>query len=85
MAAHVKLTSEKVNGEIKFTQINNVVLAEGEITGLTPGKHGFHVHEKGDLSNGCASTGTHFNPHKVILHNEISFITIRLTFKSWIV
>ncbi|ELT99613.1 hypothetical protein CAPTEDRAFT_148692 [Capitella teleta] len=24
--------------------------------------HGFHVHELGDLSNGCDSTGSHYNP-----------------------
>jgi Cu-Zn family superoxide dismutase len=29
----------------------------GKVQGLTPGKHGFHVHALGDTTNGCLSTG----------------------------
>ena len=39
----------------------------GEIKGLTPGLHGTHVHVKGDLTDGCASTGGHYNPFGVEL------------------
>lgn len=53
-----------VSGTIHFTKEGDQIQVKGEITGLKPGKHGFHVHEKGDLSdkeNG-KSAGGHFNP-----------------------
>eukprot|EP01004_Peranema_trichophorum_P010245 NODE_9018_length_626_cov_71.017893_g8390_i0.p1 GENE.NODE_9018_length_626_cov_71.017893_g8390_i0~~NODE_9018_length_626_cov_71.017893_g8390_i0.p1 ORF type:complete len:164 (+),score=28.86 NODE_9018_length_626_cov_71.017893_g8390_i0:59-550(+) len=33
-----------------------------EIKGLSPGLHGFHIHEKSDFSEGCKSAGPHYNP-----------------------
>nr|XP_014292907.2 superoxide dismutase [Cu-Zn] [Halyomorpha halys] len=38
------------------------VIYTGNVTGLTEGAHGFHIHEFGDLSKDCESIGEHFNP-----------------------
>ncbi|KAI1308003.1 Superoxide dismutase [Halotydeus destructor] len=55
-----------VQGTIYFDQMSpqSPVVITGEIVGLSPGLHGFHVHTYGDTSNGCISTGDHFNPTK---------------------
>ncbi len=53
----------KVSGTIRFTQQDDGVKVEADVKGLTPGKHGFHVHEHGDLSKpDFTSAGGHFNP-----------------------
>jgi len=53
----------KVSGTITFTEVADGVQVQAEITGLTPGNHGFHVHEFGDCSAADASSaGAHFNP-----------------------
>lgn len=51
------------NGVVSFKQSGDKVLVSARITGLSPGLHGFHIHEKGDCSapDGM-STGGHFNP-----------------------
>ncbi len=64
MCELVPIGDSKVKGAVSFTQNGNRVEIHGEVTGLKPGKHGFHVHEKGDLSDTeeGKSTGGHFNP-----------------------
>jgi Cu-Zn family superoxide dismutase len=52
-----------VNGIITFKQTTGGVIIKGDIQGLTPGKHGFHIHEYGDCSSiDGSSAGGHFNP-----------------------
>ena len=53
----------KVSGTVTFTEEADGVRVQANITGLTPGEHGFHVHEFGDCSApDLASAGGHFNP-----------------------
>src|SRR3989449_5838589 len=53
----------KVSGTVTFTEEADGVKVHADLTGLTPGNHGFHVHEFGDCSAAdAASAGAHFNP-----------------------
>ena len=47
---------------ISETTKNDTLLFTVSIKGLKPGKHGFHIHEAGNLSEGCGSCCSHFNP-----------------------
>jgi len=59
------LKGDGINGVVTFTQpvSGGKTSVTGTITGLKAGKHGFHIHAYGDLSNGCVSAGPHYNPH----------------------
>ena len=63
MSAKCVLEGEVVKGTITFKDLGNgQTHVTGEVTGLAPGLHGFHVHQFGDYSGGCGTTGGHFNP-----------------------
>src|SRR5947209_13050725 len=56
-------SNSKVTGTVTFTKVGDDVQVVADIQNLTPGKHGFHIHEKGDCSApDGASAGGHFNP-----------------------
>ena len=58
-------SGSQVMGTVTFTQMGDTVQVIADVTGLTPGKHGFHIHEFGDCSAADASSaGGHFNPMK---------------------
>lgn len=55
--------NSKVHGTVTFTESRNGVRVTAEINGLSPGKHGFHIHEYGNCSApNASSAGGHFNP-----------------------
>ena len=59
----------KVTGKLvmvqRFPESGGGVLITGRIDGLRAGRHGFHVHMKGELGNACKDAGGHFNPYEV--------------------
>ncbi|MBU1364741.1 MAG: superoxide dismutase family protein [Gammaproteobacteria bacterium] len=52
-----------VAGTVSFSETDGRLRVVANVTGLTPGEHGFHVHEVGDCSapDGTSAKG-HFNP-----------------------
>jgi len=56
-------SDSNVAGEVKFTEENGKVTMEASFSGLTPGEHAIHIHEKADCSaDDGTSTGGHWNP-----------------------
>jgi superoxide dismutase, Cu-Zn family len=64
VSAALKPTAgNSATGMVTFVPQGNRVRVMATVTGLTPGLHGFHIHEKGDCSAADAmSAGGHFNP-----------------------
>jgi superoxide dismutase, Cu-Zn family len=56
-------TNSNVRGQVTFQEEMEGVRVTANVEGLTPGKHGFHIHDKGDCSSAdFTSAGGHFNP-----------------------
>ncbi|REK09122.1 MAG: superoxide dismutase family protein [Planctomycetota bacterium] len=64
VAVLVPVGDSGVSGTVEFTRSGDAVQVSGEVEGLSPGKHGFHVHQYGDLADQQSgkSAGGHFDP-----------------------
>ena len=49
-------------GTVTLTQTPHGVIIAADVTGLTPGGHGFHIHETGTCAPDFAAAGDHFTP-----------------------
>src|SRR5277367_842341 len=52
----------EVKGRVTFTHDGKAIHVHAEISGLTPGEHGFHIHEFGVWSDDGLAAGSHGNP-----------------------
>ena len=56
-------SGSNVSGMVSFQAVGQKVRVEASVAGLSPGEHGFHVHEAGDCSAADATSAKgHFNP-----------------------
>jgi Cu-Zn family superoxide dismutase len=50
-------------GTVQLTQLSDgSVRVTVDLTGVPPGVHGFHIHDKGDCGDNGNAAGGHFNP-----------------------
>ena len=70
----VDARSSGIKGNLRLVATSNAsVLIYGTLTGLTPGKHGFHVHTHGTAESDCNESGPHFDPHSTS-DKQVKFI-----------
>ena len=65
--AQIKGTVEDstVSGMVNFEETSEGVNVDAKIVGAPGGKHGFHIHDKGDCAEKGAAAGGHYNPENV--------------------
>lgn len=70
--AILKTENGEYRGKIDFQQKRTTLKITFNISGFEPNQiHAIHIHEFGDITNGCQSLGGHFNPtHKYHFHSE---------------
>lgn len=62
-ATLVGKSGSQVSGSVGFSEMAGGVRVTADVKGLTPGEHGFHIHESGDCSAADATSAKgHYNP-----------------------
>ena len=63
MATLAPTSGQTAGGTLHFNDVGdgNVEVVV-DLTGVPPGVHGLHIHEKGDCGNNAQNAGGHFNP-----------------------
>ena len=61
----IAVFTDEIKGWVKFSEVGeSKIRIDLNLSGLKPNsKHGFHVHEAGDLTDKCMSMCSHFNPY----------------------
>ena len=54
-----------VDGQVMLTDAVDGLKIFGDIKGVPPGKHGFHIHENGSCQDEGKAAGGHFNPDQM--------------------
>ena len=62
---HGTKPDSKITGEVRFDPTENGLKVTAHVEGVPAGRHGFHIHEKGDCGDAGNSAGGHFNPDKL--------------------
>lgn len=59
-----------VNGQVTLNETPTGLEVDVKVADVPPGKHGFHIHEKGDCSDQGKAAGGHYNPD-VVSHGMV--------------
>ena len=57
------ITKGRVKGYILLKDTKRGCKIDVQLRNVKKGYHGFHIHQFGDLRDGCNSLGSHYNPH----------------------
>lgn len=55
----------KVTGWAAFQDTEQGLVIEAQVSHASPGRHGFHIHEKGECGDAGNAAGSHYNPENV--------------------